>query len=357
MASRKNTVNGKPRSLPEQTRRLWAQFGPEDRVLVVVNADPDALASALALRRLLWRRVVSTTIARINEVTRPDNLTMMRLLRMSVPPLKEINLADFSKFAMVDSQPHHSVDFPDVKYAVIIDHHPVGDDVAQKADLLDIRPRYGATSSMLTEYLRGAKIKPSSRLATALVYGIKTDTAIFRRAALAEDLSAFRYLFPKANHAMLRKIDFSEMRVRDLDIIRRALEVKAVRKNTMFAHLGMVKSADVLVQIADFFLKVDIVDISVVSGVCNGRLVVIMRNAATRSSAGKLMEQAFSRVGSAGGHKAMARAEMPLDTLEQVLGKLDDATLTRFVMRRVQRPWVKIKGLPDPPPPPKGPEG
>ncbi len=347
MAKRKIVANGKPRSLPEQTRRLWARFEPEDRVLVVVNADPDALGSALALRRLLWRRVLNTTVVRINEVTRPDNLTMVRLLRMTVPHLSDVNVSDYSKFAMVDSQPQHSPDFPDVHYSVIIDHHPAGDDIASRGDLIDIRPRYGATCTILTEYLRGAKIKPSPRLATALVYGIKTDTAIFQRSALAEDLSAFRYLFPKANHSVLRKIDFSEMRVRDLDIIRKALEVKMVRKNTMFAHLGQVKSADVLVQIADFFLKVDIVDISVVSGIFGDRLVVIMRNVAARSNAGKLMTQAFGPLGSAGGHKNMARAEINRALLKDVLGDCQDDTITRFVMRRVQRPWARIKGLPE----------
>lgn len=346
MAKKKTITNGRRNSLPEQTRRLLAKFEPEDRVLIAVNADPDALASALALRRLLWRRVLNTTIGRINEISRPDNLTMVRLLRINVPHLRDVNLGDFTKFAMVDSQPHHSPDFPDVHYTAIIDHHPVCEDTAARGDLIDIRPRYGATSTMLTEYLRGAKIKPSSRLATALVYGIKTDTAIFQRPALAEDLSAFRYLFPKANHSMLRKIDFSEMRVRDLDIIRRALSVKKVRKNTMFAHLGTVKSADVLVQIADFFLKVDVVDKSVVSGIYGDRLVIIMRNVAARTSAGKLMEQAFSPAGSAGGHHTMARAEINLGVLRQVLGDLNDDTITRFVMRRVQRPWAKIKGLP-----------
>jgi nanoRNase/pAp phosphatase (c-di-AMP/oligoRNAs hydrolase) len=350
MATKKSSANGKPRSKPEQTRRLWAQFAAEDRVLVVINADPDALASALALRRLLWRRVASVSFARINEISRPDNLAMVRLLNISTHLLSQVKVDEYSKLVMVDSQPHHSPAFPQAHYAAIIDHHPIGDNTAQMADFVDIRPRYGATSTMFTEYLKGAKIKPSARLATALVYGIKTDTAVFQRPALAEDLSAFQYLFPKVNQSMLRKIDFSEMRLRDLDIIRKALERRVVRKNLLFAHMGQVASPDVLVQIADFFSKVDSVDISAVSGMHGDRLVVIMRNMATRSNAGKHMAQAFGSLGTAGGHKTMARAEIPLALLKQVLGDLNDDTLSHFVLRRIQRPWVKIKNLPEPPP-------
>jgi nanoRNase/pAp phosphatase (c-di-AMP/oligoRNAs hydrolase) len=347
MASKKSSINGKPRSLPEQTRRFWSNFVPEDRVLVVINADPDALASALALRRLLWRRVANVTFARINEISRPDNLAMVRLLKISTVPLGQVDRNDFSKLVMVDGQPQHSPEFPQTHYTAIIDHHPPGESLAQMADFIDVRPKYGATSTILTEYLRGAKIKPSARLSTALVYGIKTDTSVFQRPALQEDLNAFRYLFPKVNQSVLRKIEFSEMRIKDLDILRKALERRVVRKGLLFAHMGQVNSPDVLVQIADFFFKVDSVDLSVVSGAYNDRLVVIMRNMAKRSNAGKHMMQAFGSLGAAGGHKTMARAEMQLAILKEVLGDLKDETIGHFVLRRIQRPWVKIKNLPD----------
>jgi hypothetical protein len=119
---------------------------------------------------------------------------------------------------------------------------------------------------MMTEYLQGAKIKPSPRLATALVYGIKNDTAGFQRPSLEEDVKAFKFLFPKATLSVMRKIEFSEMRVKDLEHLREALDRRVLRKHCMFAHMGEIKSPDNLVQIADFFLKVDIVDSSAVSG-------------------------------------------------------------------------------------------
>ncbi len=334
MANKRGAANAKPRSLPDQARKLLSQFHHEDKVLVVISADPDALASALAMKRFLWRKVAGVTIARCNEIARPDNLTMCRLLNIPTEPLASINPKEFSKFVMLDSQPQHNNAFKDIKFDVVIDHHPQGD--LNGVAYVDVRARYGATSTMMTEYLQGAKIKPSPRLATALVYGIKNDTAGFQRPSLEADIKAFKYLFPKATLSVMRKIEFSEMRVKDLDLLGEALDRRVLRKHCMFAYMGEVKSPDNLVQIADFFLKVDIVDSSAVSGLYEGKLIVIIRNTAPRNNAGKIAEGAFGAVGSAGGHQAMARAEIPVDTLERKIDDLEDQIIADYVMRRVQ---------------------
>ena len=64
----------------ERLRRFYKLFSGDDHVLIVINADPDAIASAMAVKRLLWRKVASVTISHINTIERPDNLAMIRLL-------------------------------------------------------------------------------------------------------------------------------------------------------------------------------------------------------------------------------------------------------------------------------------
>jgi nanoRNase/pAp phosphatase (c-di-AMP/oligoRNAs hydrolase) len=334
MANKRSAAKAKPRSLPDQARKLLSQFHHEDKVLVVISADPDALASALAMKRLLWRKVAGVTITRCNEIARPDNLTMCRLLNIPTEPLSAVNPNDFSKLVMLDSQPQHNEAFKDLTFDVVIDHHPLGD--LNGVPFTDIRSRYGSNSTIMTEYLQGARIKPSRRLATALVYGIKNDTSGFQRPSLEEDIKAFKYLFPKATLSVLRKIEFSEMQLKDLGLLREALDRRVLRKHCMFAYMGDIKSPDNLVQIADFFLKVDIVDSSAVSGLYEGKLIVIIRNAAPRNNAGKIAEGAFGAVGSAGGHQAMARAEIPIETLKTKINELKDKNIANYVMRRVQ---------------------
>ena len=61
----------------EKLKRFYAQFSADDNVLVVINADPDSIASAMAVKRLLWHRVAVVSISNINIIKRPDNLAII----------------------------------------------------------------------------------------------------------------------------------------------------------------------------------------------------------------------------------------------------------------------------------------
>ncbi|MBU1399032.1 MAG: phosphoesterase, partial [Proteobacteria bacterium] len=108
----------------EKLKRFYAQFSADDNVLVLINADPDSIASAMAVKRLLWRRVAGVTISNINIIKRPDNLAMIRLLGVNMIHVGEIDANKFSRFVITDSQPDHNNLFLKYKYNVILDHHP-----------------------------------------------------------------------------------------------------------------------------------------------------------------------------------------------------------------------------------------
>ena len=273
------------------------------------------MASALAVKRLLWKRVRRTQIAYIGEIQRLDNQAMIDLLRIPLVRIEQVVPEDFTHRILVDSQPQHSEIFEQFTYDAIIDHHPKVKN--WKTAHVDIRPHYGATATILTEYLRAARIKPSMRLATALLYAIKTDTGNFQRDATQHDTEQFRYVFQYANMNRLQKIEKSELRIRDLAYFQRALENRAIRRKGLYAHVGEIPNADICVQIADFFMRVYGIGWTFVSGVCNGKLIVILRNDGYRKDAGKLAGRAFGPFGSAGGHRGAARAEILLETLCQ----------------------------------------
>jgi nanoRNase/pAp phosphatase (c-di-AMP/oligoRNAs hydrolase) len=297
--------SAKPRSISENLNKLLKLFDSKDRVLITIDADPDSLASAMALKRLLWRKVQSVTIAHFNEIVRFDN------------------------------QPHHHEAFGDFTYDGVIDHHPVTMPV--EAEFVDIRPNYGATATIMTEYLRSAKIRPSKSLATALLYAIRVDTHNFELQALEEDVKAFRYIFPLANMNLLRKIEMSDMGIKDLRYFQQALDNKRITKGKIFSHLDTVHSTDILVLVADFFMRCHEVAWTIVSGVCNKHLVVVIRNDGFRKNAGNWAIKAFGKLGSAGGHRAMARAEIPMANLDSHLTKAEVSNLGRFVIRQFKK--------------------
>ena len=121
----------------------------------------------MALKRIMSHRTGKVTIARINEISRPDNLAMIRYLRIPMLPLTDKLKDLYSHFAMVDSQPHHNPAFAGIPFSIVIDHHPAVPEHPVDAAYVDIRPQYGAVSTLLTEYLRAYHIRPGIRLATA----------------------------------------------------------------------------------------------------------------------------------------------------------------------------------------------
>lgn len=321
-------------SASEKLRRLYAQFAKEDRLAILINADPDSIASAMALKRLLWRRIANTVIVHINKIKRPDNLAMIRLLHAGLVHIDKTDLSSFSRFALVDSQPAHNPLFEGFSYDVIIDHHPQTEVTSPFAD---IRPDYGATASIMTEYLRAAKIKPSAKLATALFYAIKTDTNNFEQNALIEDVRAFQYLFRHANPYLARNIEQAEITFDFLKTYHLAIEKMQRRKGRIHAHLGSVTSPDLCVLIADFFMKVHDVTWSIVSAVYKKDLIVILRNDGIRKNAGKVARKAFDAIGSAGGHKNAARAEIPIDNLKGIVDTEDHKDLSRWIIRTIEK--------------------
>ncbi len=318
----------------ERLKQLYSIFNGDDQVLVVINADPDSIASAMAIKRLLWHQVAGVTITPINAVKRPDNLAMIRLLGVHLTPIAEIERSHFSRFVLVDSQPDHHELFQTFTWDVIIDHHP---DSGIQAPFIDIRPRYGANSSILTEYIRAARIKPSIKLATGLFYAIKTDTSNFQRRAQIEDVRAFQFLFRRANVQLISKIEQSELKPEFLKYYRIALERMRMRKGKLFVHLGSVVSPDVCVLIADFFIRVTNVAWSIVSGRYEKKLVIVFRNDGIRKNAGALAKRSFGGMGSAGGHKSMARAEIAYTDIKSHSPITDDGKLAWWVIREVEK--------------------
>ena len=322
------------RSVPEKLRRFYDQFLGNDHVLIVINADPDAIASAMAVSRLLWRKVRNVTITHINTINRPDNLAMIRLLGVSMVPFEEITADQFSRIVIVDSQPDHNENMAELKPNVIIDHHP---ESGAKAPFLDIRPDYGATATILTEYLRAAKIKPSAKLATGLYHAIKTDTNDFKGQTQIEDVRAFQYLFRHANIHLARKIEKADLRFDLLKYFKIALQNMRRRKGKVYIHLGHVVNPDICVLIADFFMRINTVTWSIVSGICDKRLTIIFRNDGIRKNAGKVAKEGFGKFGNAGGHKNMARTEIALNDLKKHVDVRDDNRVLLWIIGRTAR--------------------
>lgn len=299
--------------------QLLEMLSRDEDWLIVINADPDAMAAALALKRIFARRAGEVYIARINEIRRPDNLAMVRYLRIPMLRWDSSLCGLFRRFALVDSQPHHSPLFAGIPFSVVIDHHPPLSP-APAIPYMDIRTAFGSTSTMMAEYLRALHIRPGGLLATALQYGIRTDTASFTRNASELDMRAYQTLAKHADVTLLKRIMHSEYLPEWLPYFTRAFTSLHVCGGGGYAFLDVVENPDILVVVADFFTRVHGMSWIAVCGVyadpIKGDTIVVIFRGDGRLDLGRFAETRLGDLGSAGGHRGMARAELPLAAAE-----------------------------------------
>ena len=306
-------------------------FSDADRVLILLHndPDPDAMASGLALRNVLRRTKQTAVIAALQGATRPENLRMQNLLDIQVEIITADQLGGFDRIAMVDVQPHyfgeefHRVD-------LVIDHHP--EQSGYSAVFKDIRANYGSTSTILTEHLRAVDGNISERTATAMLYAIKSDTLFFNRQANRVDLEAFSYLYPLADATMIRKMEGAEITMERLEYVLKAKMNGQMVEQVFCSFIGASPREDFIPYVADFYLQLEDVKWTIVAGIVNDSLVMSVRNLGYSRNAGEFVRKYFADIGSAGGHRSMAKAVVPLRGFRDKFGNVQADEFTDKVL-------------------------
>jgi nanoRNase/pAp phosphatase (c-di-AMP/oligoRNAs hydrolase) len=283
-------------------------------ILTHDNPDPDSIAAAAALSKLLrktFKRRVTTAYGGI--IGRAENQEMVKLLGIRLSHLRHLNWKNYKHFALVDTQPktgnnqlpEHLV--PDL----VFDHHPVRR-VSQKAPFLDIRTSYGATATIVAEYLLAADLEITRRNATALVYAIRTETQDFGREYAGPDKAVYDRLHPAADIRALARIQAPRLPFSYFRTLHQALERVESVGTLVVSHLGEVEQPDIVPEIADLLLRLQGKTWSFASGAFEDRLYLSIRTTNPRADAGRLMRRLLGRRGKGGGHGMMAGGWIPL---------------------------------------------
>jgi nanoRNase/pAp phosphatase (c-di-AMP/oligoRNAs hydrolase) len=309
-------------------------------ILMYGDPDPDAIGAALGLRAIWAAAGRVPQIRYTGEVQRYQNKLLLSWLRVEIQRLDPEELGKADLVAIVDAQPGFWKESPP-NAQVVIDHHPVRDEC--KTEYSDLRPTYGATSSIITEYLSESGLPIDRQLATALLYGITTDTDDLKRNAGPADIAAYELLQHRADSTFRARLDKSQIPMQVLDWISWGIGHRVVHRDLCLIHFGNVPTSDIMVQVADLVLLTHGIAWVVCSGIRkddNGRrLVVVFRSDGHHCDVGKRARDAFSDIGSAGGHRTMARAEIPLEDQdhETIVALLVDNLFPRIAPSRRRR--------------------
>jgi nanoRNase/pAp phosphatase (c-di-AMP/oligoRNAs hydrolase) len=314
------------KSVKEKSRRLLALVKGKARCLIFIqnNPDPDAIAAAMGLARLLkYRRKINSTIAFDGVIGRAENQAMVRNLKISLVPIEQVNIEDYDLIAAVDTQPNAGNNSlpPDRVPDIVIDHHPLREET--KATLFyDVKTNYGATSSILVEYLYVENVKLTKNLAAALAYGIKTDTQDLGRETSILDIDAFHYVYNHCNPRILAEIENEKVPQEYFAILTGAMRNATIYEDVIVADLGDIQNPDMVGEIADLLLRLEHMRYALCYGFLKEKAVVSVRTADERLDAGKLVKKMIRRnsfltkYATGGGHEMMAGAQIPYSEIE-----------------------------------------
>ncbi|MFO0658643.1 MAG: bifunctional oligoribonuclease/PAP phosphatase NrnA [Polyangiaceae bacterium] len=272
-------------------------------ILISGHPDPDAIGSALAHQRICESLGVPATIAHVHPLSHRENRALVKLLHLEMTQISsKADLARFKYLSLVDTHSTEpSIELPaDLKLLSVVDHHrsllPI------EAPFVDLRPQVGASCTIYAEYLQQGlapltgERREDARVATALAFGIQTDTDDFALATPADFLAA-AYARTFCDTDLLARVGRRAIGAAAMDVLGRALANLAVIRDFACAGVGEVSlnDRDAIATAADFILRREDIDTVIVYGIVEDRIDGSLRTSSPSVDPAIFLQTAFGK--------------------------------------------------------------
>lgn len=267
--------------------------------------DPDAIASAYGLQVLLERFKIPTTICHHGNIERTATANMVAEFGIKMVVASDLtDMTSEDYIITVDSQKGNAniLDLVGDEVACI-DHHPTFCPADYKYK--DIR-LVGSCATLIADYYMSYKMDMPQDVATALLYGLKMDTADFTRGVTELDIEVYRYLFPRADNQLIRRFQSGVIQYDELEAFVDAMKNIDIYNGVAFAFLNFPCADAFVATVSDFILNLDVVTFAVVYSRREKGFKFSIRSELDELNAGTIAAEALQDVGSGGGHRSMA---------------------------------------------------
>lgn len=316
-------------------RELTDVINPERKLYVQMHRppDPDCLASATVLSDMLRSVGFDPIVIYTGLISKAETMELIdslgiKLVRIDTESNKNL-VQPQDQVIAVDCQKENSnvTNLPG-EYIACVDHHPV---LANKEYLyVDIRPDFGACSSMIYEYAVDYGYELSPEQAALMIYGIRVDTDDLNRRKYMTDIDIFSSLYKIANLEILSKIGRNSIRPEDISTTIIAYENLTIKNNVAYSYAGDDKAKESLAELADKLISLADVSFVVVYSKCFNGYNFSVRSQTNSMHAGKIAKEAFAKVkGDGGGHMTMAGGLIPKVAFMDLVG--DKAVMERII--------------------------
>lgn len=275
--------------------------------------DPDAIASAFGLSELLKHYDIKSSICYKGKIERFSTNGFVNKLGIELIDLDAINgMSENDEIILVDSQKGNSniVDAPGNEI-ICIDHHPSFENCnTNDYRYADIRPEYGACATIIAQYYLENGIQMDERVATALIFGIKSDTMGLSRGVSQADVDVYQQLYGMCDMELISSLEHCSLKFEDLKAYANAINSIKIYDNVSFANTGYNCPEALIASISDFMLDLVEIDFTVVYSIRDDGIKLSVRSIG-EINAGIVTNDALSDIGGGGGHVEMAGGFVP----------------------------------------------
>lgn len=331
-----------------EAEAVFDRLGSASSLAIVCHddPDPDCLSGAIALEFLARERGVDAVdILYGGSISHQQNRAFVNAFDVNLEAYSDARLADHDLVAFVDHSfpgTHNSVP-SDTQVDIVVDHHP--SDRPVPGEIVDLRPAYGATATILTEYVRDLPVEMTTRVASGLLFGLHRERLDFIRQPTVHEYEAAGYLDPRADVEMLRELYGASFTAETVDAVGAAIHDRVRRDGCLVSTVGRTTGHGPLVQAADYLLNIEGVSTVLVWGLVDDEIQLSVRSVREDVDLGDRLDRAFGDVGRAGGHGDMAGGQLPLGLFGDVAD--DDDRVLEMVDRRIRSRFFGAMGVAD----------
>lgn len=301
---------------PTRSGRLLGVLAKFERVFVLThdNPDPDAIASGWALFCLIQQRLQKPVrLLGGGDIVRAENRYMMKLLRPPLELVREVPCGPGTAVVLVDSglaSTNHLLACRSDQIVGVIDHHPQGRKIRQ-IPYHDVRPHVAACASIVAGYLREQRITPTTDLATALLYALRTETRASETVYSRLDRSVLLWLTGHANPSHLAEIEDAPLKLDYYADLVLALQSTFLFGDTALCLLPRASGPEIVGEVADLLIRCEAVHRVLCGAMFGNDLLLSVRTNRNGDDAAELVRATLEGLGTGGGHQHRAGGKVP----------------------------------------------
>ncbi len=347
----KREASGEITPRKSRSQRLLEAVAPYEQVIVVThdNPDPDAIATGWAVLSLIEKKLSKPgRLVGGGAIIRAENRHMVRLLAPPIELVREVACPANTAVILVDcawgSENHLFTDHR-VEPVAVLDHHRPLPHPRHGPRFRDVRHQVAASATIAACYLREQEVLPTSELATALLYAIRTETRGSETHHSRLDRSMVIWLSERADFTRLAEIDNAPMTHEYFSDLVLALQSTLVYHDTALCLLPRAHGTEIVGEVADLLIRGEVIQRVLCGAVVQGDLVLSVRTGQGGEDATKLLQRTLEGLGKGGGHLHRAGGKIPgrglgRDLAEVLRTELPERWLTACGVRGMQGEYL-----------------